>query len=349
MAKNNWANEAFKKAQNLMSRGYNDFEPTTVVTKDQLSDLGDAITTSRPSMVGPNQLDEHMLSPWNINHQEATTQGYEEEADITGDTYEGPVDINNQPLNTDNFDIEAPYGPLDPHDHPKKPEATSRISRLLNKYLNEPLGELNAWLNPDTEEKRTTYKFDKALEKIEDDITEAYTVFESKTPLEQKREKERVFELEQDRRRILEQKEAWEKRGTAGDVTLEKPVGSTKKYNNPGNLKKSSIVWDGETINGYGDNKEFTTFETPQAGITAMTKDLTTKLKDFNGDLKAMISKYAPEKDGNDVKKYLKVVKKAAGDKYRYTEQDIQNIVKGFIRMENKKELADHYISIMDK
>ena len=99
----------------------------------------------------------------------------------------------------------------------------------------------------------------------------------------------------------------------------------------------------------YGDNGRFTTFKTPEDGIRAMTKDLTTKLKRHNGDLKAMIAEYAPKADGNDVKKYLKVVKKTAGDKYRYTEADIQNIVKGFIRMENKKELADHYISIMDK
>ncbi len=63
--------------------------------------------------------------------------------------------------------------------------------------------------------------------------------------MEQKQEKERVFELEQDRRRILEQKEAWEKRGTTGDVMAEVSTKSpvdNKNYNNPGNLKKSSIV-----------------------------------------------------------------------------------------------------------
>lgn len=353
MAKNNWANEAFRKAQNLMSRGYNDFTPTTVVTKDQLSDLSDVITTSRPSMVGPNQLDDHMLSPWNMNHEEATTKGYQEEAEITGDTYEGPVDINNQPLNTNDFDIEAPYGPLNPHDHPKKPESTSRFGRLINKYLNEPLGELNAWLNPDTEETRTTYKFDKALEKIEDEIRETYTVFDSKTPLEQKREKEKVFELEQDRRRILEQKEAWEKRGTVGDTKEAKEEvsykGAGSKYNNPGNLEKSHIVWDGETNTTYGDNGRFTTFKTPQAGISALSKDLSSKLKEFNGDLKSMINKYAPELTQKELKNYIQVVQKTAGKKYRYTEEDLQNIVKGFIRMENKKELADYYISIMEK
>lgn len=39
MAKNNWAKEAFRKAQNLLSREYGDFEPSTVVTKDELSTL----------------------------------------------------------------------------------------------------------------------------------------------------------------------------------------------------------------------------------------------------------------------------------------------------------------------
>ena len=39
MAKNNWAKEAFRKAQNLLSREYGDFEPATVVTKDELSTL----------------------------------------------------------------------------------------------------------------------------------------------------------------------------------------------------------------------------------------------------------------------------------------------------------------------
>ena len=39
MAKNDWARNAFSKAQNLMSRGYNDFEPATVVTKNDLSNL----------------------------------------------------------------------------------------------------------------------------------------------------------------------------------------------------------------------------------------------------------------------------------------------------------------------
>ena len=79
-----------------------------------------------------------------------------------------------------------------------------------------------------------------------------------------------------------------------------------------------------------------------------MTKDLTTKLDRHGGDLKKMIAEYAPAADGNDVKKYLQVVQKTAGKKYKYTKDDIENIVKGFIRMENKKDTADYYINIMN-
>ena len=364
MARNNWANEAFRKAQGLMSKGYGDFEPISVVTKQDLSNLKNALLSDEQiAKDNEHQPEQWYQFPedkeqWAANGEDlgAKATALQEETEITGNT-------------TEDFDIEAPYGPLDPHDHPQKPESTSRIGSLLNKYLNEPLGELNAWLNPDTQEKRTTYKFDKALEKIEDEITETYTVFDKKTPLEQKQEKEKVFELEQDRRRILEQKKAWEKRDTPGDEQVKEDSSKAwynnidfiseagaattgSVHNNPGNIENSSIKWNGQRQGaGYGpkgNENRFASFETPEAGIRAMTMDITSKFKEFNGDLKKMIDKYAPDSE-NDVKKYLQVVQKTAGKKYRYTEEDIPNIVKGFIRMENKKELADYYIKLMEK
>jgi len=427
MAKNNWANEAFKKAQNLMSRGYNDFTPTTVVTKDQLSDLSDVITTSRPSMVGPNQLDEYMQSPWNMNHNEATAKGYQEEAEITGDTYEGPVDINNQPLNTDNFDINAPYGPLDPHDHPKKPEATSTVERWLDKNILGPINNTAKKMFPDNAEKRQDYEYKSALEAIDAELFKIDSWgLERKTPQQQLEDSKKRKVLEHEKRQIEERQRAWRQRyrpegedkswfsgdrpdgniyapdsnltkfnefyaeskealpklGNSiiegikkygkewwsenkskldpnfktmvedgieyvKDLTSDKTIVVDSKFNNPGNIEKSSIKWNGEGKETYSDGR-FTTFDTPEAGIRALTKDLSTKLKRHNGDLKAMIAEYAPASE-NDVKKYLQVVQKTAGKKFKYTEDDLQNIVKGFIRMENKKELADYYINIMEK
>jgi hypothetical protein len=120
-------------------------------------------------------------------------------------------------------------------------------------------------------------------------------------------------------------------------------------HNNPGNIENSSIKWNGQRQGvGYGPNDRFASFETPEAGIRAMTRDITTKLKRHNGDLEKMIEEYAPSSE-NDVKKYLQVVQQTAGKKDKYTEKDIENIVKGFIRMENKKGLADYYIKLMEK
>ena len=122
---------------------------------------------------------------------------------------------------------------------------------------------------------------------------------------------------------------------------------SISELNNPRNIE-AGIGFDGEIEGeGYGPNKRFAKFKTPQLGIRALKLDLTTKLRRFNGDLAAMINQYAPPSE-NDTGQYLKVVQQYAGVKDKYTEADLDNIVKGFIRMENKKELAEKYIKLME-
>ena len=122
---------------------------------------------------------------------------------------------------------------------------------------------------------------------------------------------------------------------------------SISEFNNPGNIE-AGIGFDGEIEGeGYGPNKRFAKFKTPQLGIRALKLDLTTKLRRFNGNLAAMINQYAPPSE-NDTGQYLKVVQQYAGVKDKYTDADLDNIVKGFIRMENKKELAEKYIKLME-
>ena len=122
---------------------------------------------------------------------------------------------------------------------------------------------------------------------------------------------------------------------------------SISEFNHPGNIE-AGIGFDGEIEGeGYGPNKRFAKFKTPQLGIRALKLDLTTKLRRFNGDLAAMINQYAPPSE-NDTGQYLKVVQQYAGVKDKYTDADLDNIVKGFIRMENKKELAEKYIKLME-
>ena len=362
MAKNNWANEAFKKAQNLMSRGYNDFQPTTVVTKDQLSDLGDAITTSRPRTEGPRtdrQLDTNMRSPfsgnpWNLDNEalqneameateEAEAFAYNEDTDIDEVLHYAEDDLNkewdiNQPEDPNEKNsffgewwdgIVKDFGPdggMGEGDDKRIAIAGEAISKLQKELNNLPTNT-----TPLTKDERAAVVKKKA--KIKEQITEI-------------RKKKQGYLKEGS---IID-KLKWSD-DSNGAYLLRKLKGEAEgsQYNNPGNIEKTGIKWDGEGKSTYGDNGRFTTFDTPEAGIAAMTKDLTTKLKDFNGDLKAMISKYAPELTQKELKNYMQVVQKTAGKKFKYTEADIQNIVKGFIRMENEKELADYYINLMDK
>ena len=346
MAKNNWADEAFKKAQNLMSRGYSDFQPTTVVTRDQLSDLSDAITTSRPRREGSRtdkQLDTNMRSPfsgnpWNLNNDVETTP-YEEDSPIQMDDFEAQA----KELNTERFNVwdgaESEAG------------AWARDIGLLKD-------------RPD-EDYHTEKELKMAVQLVEKEIQKnSYNSFTSQTKEEKAYKDKRVKVLQREKSRLVEKyqakswaqggsKENLRKVGVAVEDTMRDSVYtgplSPTKHNNPGNIEKTDIKWDGEGEGTYGDNDRFTSFDTPEAGIAAMTKDLTTKLKDFNGDLKSMINKYAPELTQKELKNYMQVVQKTAGKKYKYTEADIENIVKGFIRMENKKETADYYINIMDK
>ena len=148
---------------------------------------------------------------------------------------------------------------------------------------------------------------------------------------------------------IIDEKPTVESDSSSTDVKPSKKVEadySISQYNNPGNIEQG-IKWEGLAEGGYGPKERFAIFITPEAGIRALKKDLTTKLNRHNGNLLKMIEQYAPESE-NDVKAYMKVVQQTAGVKDVYTEADLNNIVKGFIRMENKKELADKYITRME-
>ena len=122
---------------------------------------------------------------------------------------------------------------------------------------------------------------------------------------------------------------------------------SISKYNNPGNIQQGEN-WNGVVKGkGYGPKERFAIFKTPEAGIRALKIDLTTKLERHKGNLKAMIAQYAPASE-NNVTKYLEVVQQFAGKKEVYTSEDINNLVKGFISMENKPEMAKQYIALME-
>jgi hypothetical protein len=102
----------------------------------------------------------------------------------------------------------------------------------------------------------------------------------------------------------------------AGARTTPGPAAGPRgiRNNNPGNIKTSSIRWQGQT----GSDGTFVTFDTPESGIRALSKNLLAK-QDLHGlgTVRDIISDqtwgWAPASDGNDPVAYSKFVAERMG------------------------------------
>ena len=82
------------------------------------------------------------------------------------------------------------------------------------------------------------------------------------------------------------------------------------RNNNPGNLKKpGTATWQGTL--SY-DDKGFAVFSSFLFGVRAMITDLRSKILKY-GNIRKIISVYAPASDNNDVDNYAKTVASWAG------------------------------------
>jgi hypothetical protein len=128
----------------------------------------------------------------------------------------------------------------------------------------------------------------------------------------------------------------------------QKPIRKEKiYYNNPGNIE-SGQGYAGETGDVYSDR--FSIFGTPQMGVRSIFRDVGTKTKRHKGDLKKIINQYAPPNE-NDTDNYYNFVKEEIGTDI-VTEENIPNVVRAIIMMENTPEMQDYYLkdaSIMEE
>lgn len=99
---------------------------------------------------------------------------------------------------------------------------------------------------------------------------------------------------------------------------------------NPGNIEIGQ-GYAGETGGTYADR--FAIFDSPQMGIRAIAKDITTKIKRHDGDLSKIINQYAPPSE-NDTNRYLDFVQTSVGKK-KVTKEDLPKVVEAIIKMEN--------------
>jgi len=77
--------------------------------------------------------------------------------------------------------------------------------------------------------------------------------------------------------------------------------------------------------------------------IRAIAKDITTKIKRFDGNLLNIINQYAPDNE-NDTKTYYNFVKNKVG-KNIVSEKDLPAIVQAIIIMENQPGIAEQYLN----
>ena len=113
-------------------------------------------------------------------------------------------------------------------------------------------------------------------------------------------------------------------------------------YNNPTNIEAGQ-GFAGETGNIYGDR--FSEFDTPEMGLRATFRDLRNKMKEFDGDVDKMITKFAPPIE-NVTSKYIKRIKKVIGKDKKITDKNLNKVVKEMVAIESddNPEMIRYYL-----
>lgn len=101
MAKNEWAKDAFRKAQNLMSKGYNDFEPATVITKDELSNL-------KNTLLSDDQIKQENDVSWTNMEENPYNQAAEGALAKASDLEAIPTAYKSDDLDIEDLTLEVP-------------------------------------------------------------------------------------------------------------------------------------------------------------------------------------------------------------------------------------------------
>lgn len=73
------------------------------------------------------------------------------------------------------------------------------------------------------------------------------------------------------------------------------------RNNNPGNLVKTNIAWQGKIPQNQNPDKNFEQFTTLEHGIRAMLKDLINDINKGKNTVRKLISEYAPAFENNTV------------------------------------------------
>jgi len=128
-------------------------------------------------------------------------------------------------------------------------------------------------------------------------------------------------------------------------------------FYNPGNIRNVSKTpkdnWTGSVPEiGYQGGEvvkdgKHAIFTSPVLGLRALFRDVGSKITEFEGDLAAIITKFAPPKDNNPTKSYIETLREELElkDGEMVTEDHLSKLVKAIVEFENDDQaLIDLYL-----
>ena len=122
------------------------------------------------------------------------------------------------------------------------------------------------------------------------------------------------------------------------------------RNNNPGNLRRTAIDWDGKIPHAQNPDASFEQFIELRYGLRAMMRDLVNDIKGGKNTLPKLISSYAPEHENNTTA-YINAVAKAVGLSplalIDLSQETIVALCKIMVRVENGSSV-DNYIADSD-
>ena len=116
------------------------------------------------------------------------------------------------------------------------------------------------------------------------------------------------------------------------------------RNNNPGNLIRTSIAWQGKIPHSKNTDSNFEQFENVYFGLRAMLKDLINDINKGKNTVKLLITEYAPPSE-NDTKAYIDSVARTLGvtPTQRLTQINskfLLNLVRAILKVELGKDHA---------
>lgn len=119
--------------------------------------------------------------------------------------------------------------------------------------------------------------------------------------------------------------------------------------NNPGDIKDDGTNWQGKV----GVDGVWVIFADTTWGLRAMAVDLSTKInRDGLNTITAIVNKYAPASDSNDVPAYINAVSVDTGfdpnQVLTADEETLQTLIRAFVNHELGDSISQQYISDAD-